>query len=403
MSRVIFLVDMNAFYISCESTRQPQLAKIPAAVAGNPQRRAGIILAANYPARKFGVKTAMVVKDALKLCPQLELVPPDHDFYAEKSGQVMQLLAGYTPMLEQNSIDEAWLDMTGCAALSGQPLTAAARIMRDIEERLGLICSIGIAENKFLAKMAAELKKPRGITWLKKEELASQLWPLPVRSLYGVGQKTAARLAALGVQTIADLIRLDKEYLETSFGKAGTLLYEHARGIDDEPVTVRSKDDIKSISRMTTLGHDLTDLEQAETILLELAADVGLTARSQDKRGQTVFITLKFNDFSQINRQLTVLPTSSTQDIYRAGCCLLQQNWSGRKPIRLLGIGLGNFASEQSGQQITLFDLPGLEQQQNKLDQTMDMLREKYGESCLTYGKLLQQGSKDKNNNRGDQ
>jgi len=157
MQKVIFLVDMNAFFISCEMTRDHSLVGIPAAVAGDPQKRSGIILAANYEARSFGVKTAMVLHEALKLCPKMILVPPDHRFYEQKSKEVMDLLSNFTPILEQNSIDEAWLDMTGCEGLFGKPVVAAKLIMDEIKDRLGLWCSIGIAENKFLAKMAAEM------------------------------------------------------------------------------------------------------------------------------------------------------------------------------------------------------------------------------------------------------
>ena len=164
MHKVIFLVDMNAFFISCEMTRNPSLAGKPSAVAGDPKKRTGIILAANYEARAYGVRTAMVVHEALKLCPGMMLVPPDHHFYGQKSEHVMDLLANYTPIVEQNSIDEAWLDMTGTEKLFGNPLDTAKRIMDEIKNKLGLWCSIGIAENKFLAKMASEMKKPLGIT-----------------------------------------------------------------------------------------------------------------------------------------------------------------------------------------------------------------------------------------------
>ena len=187
MQKVIFLVDMNAFFISCEMTRNDSLVGIPAAVAGDPKKRTGIILAANYEARSYGVKTTMVLHEALKLCPKIILVPPDHRFYGQKSEEVMDLLSNYTPILEQNSIDEAWLDMTGCEGLFGKPVEAAKRIMDEIKDRLGLWCSIGIAENKFLAKMAAEMKKPLGITELWKHDIPIKLWPLPVKEMYGIG------------------------------------------------------------------------------------------------------------------------------------------------------------------------------------------------------------------------
>src|SRR5690606_38927231 len=164
MQRVVFLVDMNAFFISCEMTRNNSLVGKPAAVAGDPKKRSGIILAANYEARKYGVKTTMVLHEAKKLCPGLILIPPDHRFYERKSREVMDLLSRYTPIIEQNSIDEAWLDMTGCEKLFGEPAESARSIMDAIINELGLWCSIGISENKFLSKMASEMKKPLGIT-----------------------------------------------------------------------------------------------------------------------------------------------------------------------------------------------------------------------------------------------
>ncbi len=164
MHRIIFLVDMNAFFISRESTRHPEIIGKPAAVAGEPKNRSGIILTANYEARKFGVKTTMVLHRALKLCPNMIIIPPDHYFYKQKSKEVMDILSEYTPVIEQNSIDEAWLDMTGCERIFGRPYQSAKHIMRHINRELGLDCSIGISENKFLAKMASEMKKPLGIT-----------------------------------------------------------------------------------------------------------------------------------------------------------------------------------------------------------------------------------------------
>jgi len=236
MRKVIFLVDMNAFFISCEMTRNDSLVGTPAAVAGDPKKRSGIILAANYEARSYGVKTAMVLHDALKLCPEMILLPPDHLFYKQKSGEVMDLLSNYTPTLEQNSIDEAWLDMTGCEGLFGNPLKAANRIMDEIKDRLGLWCSIGIAENNFLAKMASDMKKPLGITELWKHDIPTKLWPLPVKEMYGIGAKTAARLNRMGINTISDLAKFDVTRIIKTFGKYGNEIYQRANGIDYSPV-----------------------------------------------------------------------------------------------------------------------------------------------------------------------
>ncbi|MCG6535899.1 MAG: DNA polymerase IV, partial [Syntrophales bacterium LBB04] len=236
MQKVIFLVDMNAFFISCEMTRNDPLVGRPAAVAGDPKKRTGIILAANYEARACGVRTAMVLHEALKLCPGMALVPPDHLFYEQKSKEVMDLLSNYTPVLEQNSIDEAWLDMTGCEGLFGKPVEAAKRIMEDVRNNLGLWCSIGIAANKLLAKMAAEMKKPLGITELWENDIPTKLWPLPVKDLYGIGGKTAEKLNRMGIRTIGQLAMFDINFIIKAFGKGGRDIYLHAKGIDNAPV-----------------------------------------------------------------------------------------------------------------------------------------------------------------------
>ena len=281
MQKVVFLVDMNAFFISCEMTRNASLVGTPAAVAGDPKKRTGIILAANYEARVYGVKTAMVLHEALKLCPKIILVSPDHRFYQQKSDEVMDLLSEYTPLLEQNSIDEAWLDMTGSEGLFGQPVAAAKRIMNEIKDRLGLWCSIGISENKFLAKMAAEMKKPLGITELWKPDIPNKLWPLPIGEMYGVGSKTAEKLNRFGIKTIGNLATSDLRTLSRELGKMGNEIYLHANGIDNSPVLEHSENDIKSIGREKTLAKDISDIEEAKRVLMELADDVGVTARKQ--------------------------------------------------------------------------------------------------------------------------
>ncbi len=309
MQKVIFLVDMNAFFISCEMTRNDPLVGTPAAVAGDPKKRTGIILAANYEARACGVKTAMVLHEALNLCPKIILVPHDHGFYEQKSKEVMDLLSNYTPVLEQNSIDEAWLDMTGSEGLFGKPVDAAKRIMDEIKNKLGLWCSIGIAENKFLAKMAAEMKKPLGITELWEHDIPAKLWPLPVKEMYGIGGKTAEKLNRMGIRTIGQLARYEINFLVKAFGKGGEGIYLHAKGIDSSPVLARQAGDMKSIGRSKTLPEDISDIENAKLILMELSDDIGITARRHGKKGCTVHITLKYSDFSVVTRQTTIPAT----------------------------------------------------------------------------------------------
>jgi DNA polymerase IV len=257
VKKVVFLVDMNAFFITCEMSRNPALGGQPAAVAGNPDKRAGIILAANYLARSYGVKTTMTTQQAKKLCPGLILVPPDHTFYSKMSGEMMQLLSNYSPCIEKNSIDEAWLDMTGTEALFGTPAEAAQLIMDDLVQQLSLWCSIGISENKFLAKMASDMKKPLGITELWKADVPAKLWPLPVKAMHGIGEKTHEKLNRLHIYTIGDLARADLSLLVKSLGENAASLYQKANGHDGSSVTPSRREDMKSIGRSTTLAADV--------------------------------------------------------------------------------------------------------------------------------------------------
>ena len=392
MQKVIFLVDMNAFFISCEMTRNDSLVRMPAAVAGDPKKRTGIILAANYEARSYGVKTTMLLHEALRLCPKLILVPPDHRFYEQKSEEVMALLSDYTPLLEQNSIDEAWLDMTGCEGLFGKPVDAAKRIMSEIKDRLGLWCSIGIAENKFLAKMAAEMKKPLGITELWKQDIPIKFWPLPAKEMYGIGRKTAEKLNQIGIKTIGELAKLDVTLLVKTFGKSGNEIHLYANGIDDSPVLARRVDDMQSIGRSTTLPEDISHIEKAKLVLMELSDDIGTTARRHNKKGRTVHITLKYSDFQVVTRQTTIPPTCTTKEIYQAGCSLLEQNWNRFRSVRLIGISLSGFHEDCSAAQLSLFDQTARQDKVDKnerIDKAMDEIRNKHGSEIITFATLV--------------
>ncbi len=394
--RIIFLVDMNAFFISCEMSRNPALKNRPAAVAGNPATRTGIILAASYEARAFGVRTAMTVHQARTACPELVLVPPDHAFYEQRSAQVMKLLSSFTPLLEQSSIDEAYLDMTGCEGLFGSPSTAAGKIMTSINDKLDLWCSIGISDCKFLAKMAADLKKPHGITELWPKDIATRLWPLPAGQMYGVGRKTAERLSRIGIRTIGDLARAPVAVLTDLAGKSGQVIHRHANGIDPDPVIFQA-DNLKSIGRSTTLPQDLQDPDQAKPILLSLADRIGRTARQHGRFGRTVQITLKLSDFRVLTRQVQIEPTAATPVIYQTGMQLLRQHWPDSTGVRLIGISLTGFDPDED-RQLSMFDQqmsPGSDRQ-HRLDKTLDQLRDKLGDNMV---KRAQQLKKDKDEN----
>jgi len=392
--RVIFLVDMNSFFISCEGTRHPEIIGKPAAVAGDPKNRTGIILTSNYEARKFGVKTAMVVHEARKLCPNLQLISPDHHFYKQKSHQVMEILSCYTPVIQQNSIDEAWLDMTGCEGIFGSPLESAKQIMDKINSDLGLWCSIGISENKFLSKMASEMKKPQGITQLWNEDIESKLWPIRVESMYGIGKQTADKLHRLGIVTIHDLAHSNRENLFKKLGKSGAQLHQLANGIDLSPVVPHCHDDVKSIGKSITLTKDITSIEDAKIVLMKLSDEIGITARKHEKKGRTIQINIKYSNFQSITRQTTITPTYLIKQIYNTGVDLLTKNWDNKRPVRLLGISLSGFDEDSDVKQLSMFEMPQTnpieeEHRLDKLEDAMDTIRNKYGSSIINRAVLM--------------
>lgn len=397
MGRVVFLVDMNAFFISCEMAKNPELKGKPAAVAGDPKDRAGIVLTANYEARKYGVKTTMTIRQAKELCPDIIFVPPTHGLYEKKSAEVMDILRRYSPVIQQNSIDEAWMDLTGCEALFGEPFKIAQCIMKDIMDELDLWCSIGISENKFLAKMASEMKKPLGITEVWEKDVKSKIWPLPVRSMYGIGKQTEKKLSGLAIYKIGDIAAFDKPLLVKTFGKYGEELYRLSNGIDLSPVEENPHHDSKSISRSTTLSEDTTDLEYSKIILLNLAEEIGMDARRSNLKGRTVSITLKYWDFTSITRQKSITPTYLTKNIYETGARLLDVNWSKTRPVRLIGIALSDVEVENM-EQLSLFNFAShtghlcndnTSKKQERLEKAMDHIREKFGTDKIKRAKTI--------------
>lgn len=403
MQKVIFLIDMNAFFISCEETRHPEIINKPAAVAGDPKNRAGIILTANYEARKFGVKTTMLLHQALKLCPNMIIVPPDHRFYKQKSKKVMDILSQYSPFIEQNSIDEAWLDMTGCEKIFGKPFESAKRIMEYINHELNLKCSIGISQNKFLSKMASDMKKPSGITELWKQDIKTKLWPLPIGSMYGVGKQTSQKLKKMGIKTIGDLALFNRQYLIKKLGKMGAEIHQLANGIDPSPIKPHLEKDIKSISKSTTLCEDILDMEHAKIILMKLSDEVGMTARKYKKKGHTVQISIKYSNFQTITRQTTIPATYLVKEIYSIAIKLLEKNWNQQLPIRLLGICLSGFTEDVNAQQISIFNMKEVKCNEDskrdkdkvdRIENAIDSIRKKYGHSIINRAILIKKNDK---------
>jgi DNA polymerase-4 len=250
-----------------------------------------------------------------------------------------------------------------------------------------------------VAKMAAGMKKPLGITELWEHDIPAKLWPLPVKEMYGIGAKTAEKLNRMGMKTIGDLAKFDRNLIVKTFGKGGTEISLHANGIDNSPVLPRMVDDIKSIGRSTTLPEDISDIEKAKMVLMELADDIGMAARRYDRKGRTVQITLKYSDFHVATRQATIPATCSTKEIYQAGCSLLEQNWNRSRPVRLIGISLSGFNEDSSSDQLSLFDQKegNVKSDKNKqIDKAMDKIRDKHGSEIITFATLVKKENSNK-------
>jgi len=303
----------------------------------------------------------------------------------------MKVLSNYSPIIEQNSIDEAWLDMTGTESLFGQPIEVAHKIMNDINEGLGLWCSIGISENKLLSKIASEIKKPMGITELWIKDIQTKLWPLTVTDLYGIGKQTGAKLNNIGIQTIGDLANYNPKALNQILGKQGIELQERANGIDHAPVTPHISGEMKSIGRSNTLAEDVVNIEEIRRVFLGMCEEIGFDARKNDKKARTIQITIKYSDFQSITRQISVEPTFLTKDIYEKGFALLKKNWNSNKPVRLVGISISGFEQDCGNAQLSLFDQVDVlrdiynpSKKEEKLEKAIDSIRCRLGKNSVS-------------------
>ncbi len=385
-TRKILHLDLDAFFCAVEEQRDPSLAGKPFAVGGRPDER-GVVASCSYPARRCGVRSAMPMARALQLCPKLIIVSARHRAYDEVSGKVMAQLGQWTPLVEQISIDEAFLDLSD---LPDAPEMLARRIQAEIHDRLGLPCSIGVASNKLVAKIATDAGKsrhrgegpPNAITVVPSGEEAAFLAPLPVEALWGVGPKTAVKLADLGIHTIGDLARWDAHDLATLFGKNGWEMGQRAQGIDDRPVVIVHG--IKSISQEVTFARDVNDGEELRRTLRELSDQVGRRLRQSGLAGGTVKVKLRWSDFTTITRQITrERPTDQDDEIFAAAWQLFEQNWRPRQPVRLIGVGISGL--EDPYRQLSLWDTTS--ERGRRLQQALDELHDRFGDQALRRGR----------------
>jgi len=380
-TRYILHLDVDAFFASVEEILDPSLKGKPLIVGARPEQR-GVVASASYAARAFGVRSAMPTAQALRLCPQAIVIPPRHRVYGEYSARMMAILAEYSPLVEPLSLDEAFLDVTGCQARWGSPEELAHHLQERLEVELGLSISIGLASNKLVAKIASGLEKPRGFVVVPYGKEAEFLAPLPVEKLWGVGKVTARTLHEMGVFTIGQLARFPVAQLEARFGQRGRDLHRYARGIDDSPVVVEREE--KSLSREVTFAEDVGDREVLRKTLLSLSEDVARRLRKRGLQGRTVKLKLRYADFTTLTRQVTLdAPTDLEQVVFDQAVRLLEKAWDRCRKVRLIGVGVSKFGPEE--RQLSLFEGTGegKAEKLRRLSQVVDRIREKYGDEAI--------------------
>jgi len=386
--RTILHVDLDAFYCSVEELLHPELAGCPFVVGGTPQGR-GVVASASYPARAFGVRSAMPTSQALRLCPALIVLPGRHAEYAEHSRRIMAFLRVSAPLVEQLSIDEAFLDVSD-DPLGGE--TVAMKLQSEIEARFRLPTSWGVASNKLVAKIATEIGKPKGLIVVQPGDERVFLADLPVEMLWGVGPKTAERLKAENVFKIGELASMSQGRLRTVFGEYGTELASRARGEDDRPV--QESYEPYSMSAETTFSKDISDGEELKRVLLTLSERVGARLRKAELAGKTVRLKLRWADFSTITRQRQLTQvTDQDGEIYQTVCILFERAWTSRRRVRLLGVGVADLGPPL--RQLSLFDRSW--EQDSRLLQAIDSIRSRYGSKALRRARRL-----DKDQGEGD-
>lgn len=386
---MILHVDMDAFYASIEERDRPGLRGKPMVVGGNPHKR-GVVVAANYAARSYGIHSAMPVSQATRLCRNLVILPPRHGYYAQVSQQIRDIFHRYTPLVEPLSLDEAFLDVRYSHLLFGEPAEIGRRIKHEIREELMLTASVGVAHNKFLAKVASDVGKPDGYLAITPATAQAFLDPLPVSKIWGIGKVFARRLEKRAIRTIGELRATPRALLEELFGGRGGQLWELAHGIDDRAVTPDHK--AKSLSCEMTFAEDINDVEVLRGRLLELTRQVSERLRRNRLRGRTVHVKIRFANFRTITRSHALPHTTDiTQELWSVGLGLMMRNLLLRqRDVRLLGFSVSGFATEEARQA----DLFGEPERQSRLDTVSDWIAARFGSAALTRAAKLVSFSK---------
>ena len=390
LERVILCVDMDAFFASVEQQcAYGGLDDQPVMVCGNTERRS-VVAAANYLAREYGVRAGTPITTARRLCPHGVFLEGDPEKYVYTCIRINDLCREFTPRVECFSIDESFLDISGSAHLFGGPVETGRRLKARIREELGIACTAGIGPNKLLAKTASKLGKPDGLLVLRHEDVPTKLHPLPIQKLYGIGARTAEKLAHIGVATIGQLARTPPDALKKIFGIIGPMLHDAANGLDSSPLlTDDEQPEAKSVGNSYTLSDDTRDVRKVLTVLLGLCSKVGRRLRKGGHAGRTVTLVLRYANFQTFVRARTVeAPINLDRDLFAAACTLLDEIWNKSRAVRLLGVSVSNLAHKGEGRQLALFD-HGRRQRLRQFLASVDALRDRYGESVAVWAPLL--------------
>jgi DNA polymerase-4 len=376
--------DMDAFFAAVEQRENPDLKGKAVIIGGVNLSNRGVVSTASYKAREYGVHSAMPVAQARKLCPNGIYLPARHGLYKEVSQEVLSILNKYTPLVEKVSIDEAFLDIKGCERLYGNPLEIAKKIKKDVKDKTELTISIGLSVNKFLAKLASDFDKPDGLTVIKKENIKEFMADLDIKKIWGVGQIFSEKLADIGIYKVKDIWPYSLNELKNKYGRAGIKLYYLSRGLDNRKV--ESKNEIKSVSHEETFAENIEDIDKLWAYLFKMSEKVSFRLHSNNLRGNTVFIKVRYADFSTVSRQISLKNNlNSTELIYKTGKKLIKDNKLFKKPLRLLGIGVSNL-SDSEKMQLNLFEKQTVN---SEIDQTIDDIKRKYGFDKISRARKL--------------
>ena len=406
MQQIIFHIDVNSAFLSWTAVEQlkngaeEDLRTIPSIIGGNQESRHGVVLAKSIPAKKYGIVTGEPVANAFRKCPNLVMAPPNHKMYTEYSKRLMQFLReNYTDEIEQVSVDECYMNFTGIAHRYASPVAAAFEIKDAVYKEFGFTVNVGISVNHLLAKMASDFEKPNKVHTLFPEEIPAKMWPLPVSELYMAGKSSVEVLHKLEIRTIGELAKTDPDLLELHLKSHGRTLWEFANGKAGDKV-VRERVENKGIGNSTTLPKDVTEEEEARKVLLWLSETVGRRVRKEGMKAKMVSVEIKYNTFQSVSHQKQLQrATNADKVIYETACELFHELWNGH-PIRLLGIRTSKLVDEAEPEQMSIFDLESVSNQnmvkqeirknekQEKLDKAVDQIRKKYGEGAIVRGSL---------------